>query len=48
MVYAKLGYKTIVMKNLGIASSDMGGGGTDMEKGTGTVIIDATHKLMRK
>ena len=48
LVYEKSGYKTVVMKNMGIASSEMGGGGVDMKKGDGKTVIDATHKLMRK
>ena len=48
VVYKKAGYKIIRIRNCGIASEDMGGTGIEMEKGTGVIDIDGTHKLMRK
>lgn len=48
LVYKKAGYKTIRIRNFGVASEEMGGTGIEMEKGTGTIEIDGTHKLMRK
>lgn len=48
LVYEKSGYKTIVMKHMGLGGSEMGGGGIDMKNGEGKIVIDATHKLMRK
>ena len=48
LMYEKSGYKTIIIRNLGIASQEMGGTGMDMEKGRGVIETDGTHKLMRK
>jgi hypothetical protein len=47
LIYEKPGYKTITIKNLIVDSEAMGGGGADMEKGSGKIDIDATHKLLR-
>lgn len=48
LVYKKTGYKTIEIRNFGLAPEEMGGSGVEMEKGTGITNIDGTHKLMRK
>ena len=48
LVYKKTGYKTIEIRDFGIAPEEMGGTGIEMEKGTGITNIDGTHKLMRK
>ena len=48
LIYEKSGYKTIVMQHVGIGDSEMGGAGIDMKKGAGKILIDATHKLMKK
>jgi hypothetical protein len=48
LVYEKPGYKTLVIKNFGIASDDMGGIAVDLERGKGTINVDGTHPLMRE
>jgi hypothetical protein len=48
LMYEKAGYKTIIIRNFGIASEEMGGTGIDMQKGRGVIETDGTHKLMRK
>ncbi len=48
LVYEKPGYKTMVFENFGITGEEMGGGALDLEKGTGVIRHDATHKLIRK
>ena len=48
LVYEKPGYKTLVIRNFGIASDDMGGIAVDLERDKGTINIDGTHPLMRQ
>jgi hypothetical protein len=48
LIYQKPGYKTEVFENFGIYGEDMGGAALGLEKGTGTIKHDATHKLMRE
>jgi len=48
LTYEKPGYKALVFENFGISGDDMGGPPLGLEKGSGTIKQDATHKLMRK
>ncbi len=47
LIYEKPRYRTIVLRNFGIGSEEMGSA-VDLQKGVGVVDQDATHKLMRK
>ena len=47
LIYKKLGYKTLVLKNLPVAPEEMGGTGIDLNAGRGRIIMDATHKLCK-
>ena len=46
LIYEKPGYKTLILRNFGVASDEMGPSAVDMERGTGALDRDATHKLM--
>jgi hypothetical protein len=48
LIYEKPGYKTIIFRNFGIGSAEMGPVAVDMTKGTGVIDEDATHPLMRE
>lgn len=47
LICEKTGYKTDIRQNFGIVGEAMGPVGCALEKGTGQIIHDATHKLMR-
>lgn len=47
LIAQKQGYKTIIHRNIIVAGEDGGGMFLDMEKGTGVVEFDDTHKLMK-
>lgn len=48
LIAEKPGYKTIIHRNMIVASEDAGGFYLGMERGSGVVEFDDTHKLMRK
>jgi hypothetical protein len=48
LIYEKAGYKTLVLRNFGIGSDEMGPTAVDMLKGKGVIDKDATHKLLRE
>jgi hypothetical protein len=48
LVFEKPGYKTITVSNFGITDEEMGGVAVEMERGSGRVERDATHKLLEK
>lgn len=47
LTFEKLGYKTVVFDNFAISGEAMGGIGLDLERGSGVIKQDATHKMMR-
>lgn len=47
LIAQKQGYKSICYRNIIVAGQEVGGALLDMEKGTGTIESDDTHKLMR-
>src|SRR5207248_3821345 len=47
LTYEKPGYKTVIFENFGISSEEMGGIADGMEKGSGVVRHNETHKLMQ-
>ena len=47
LVYEKAGYKTLTLRNFGIDSEEIGGIAIDLEKGSGRIDLDVTHKMMR-
>lgn len=48
LIFEKRGYKTEMFENFGIATEEMRGPAYGLEKGSGVIRHDATHKLMRK
>jgi hypothetical protein len=47
LIYEKVGYKTLILRNFGIGSDEMGPTAVDLPKGKGVIDQDATHKLLR-
>ncbi len=48
LIYQKSGYKTLVLRNFGIAGDEMGGVAVELERGAGIIDIDAAHKAARE
>ena len=47
LILEKRGYKTIVLRNFGVADKEMGPAANELVKGSGVIERDATHKLIR-